>query len=157
MAHYVHEPVGSLWINEPAFVSDICPDEWDRAANTLNALGEFATRGGIVGGEALDLALLDASERVRLQSRRAREEGWEDLKGGEPSEGQRERIERLITRCDHLSNAADAVRDAAEKEQDREYAERYLLGKLAPFLEAEHEDAVAELRRYRREIGLSDE
>ncbi len=66
-ASYVYEPEGSIWANEPAFVLGIPPHEWERAANTLHALGEFHARGVIVGGEALDVALLDAEERVRMQ------------------------------------------------------------------------------------------
>ncbi len=143
-------------MNEPAFVLGIPPDEWERAANTLHALGEFHTRGVIVGGEALDVALLDAEERVRIQARRAREEGFEEPKDGEPSPGQHERIVRLIRRCDHLSNAVDAVREAAGAKRDRVYAEDYMLGELVPFLEGEHADALDELRRYKREIGLHD-
>ncbi|PLS84233.1 MAG: hypothetical protein CYG60_19060 [Actinobacteria bacterium] len=156
-AHYVYEPLGSLWANEPAFVSGISPEEWNKAAETLTALGELHTRGVLAGGEALDVALLEASERVRMQQRRAVEEGWEDLKGGEPSPGQHDRITRLIERCDHLSNAVDAAREAAKTERDRVYAEDYILGELVPFLEAERDDARDELRRYKREIGLLGE
>jgi hypothetical protein len=156
-AHYVYEPEGSLWAYEPAFVSGIPPDEWERAANTLHALGEFHTRGVIVGGEALDVALLDAEERVRIQVRRALEEGWEKPKDGEVSTGQQARIERLISRCDHLSIAIDVAREAAKTEQDEVYAEDYILGQLVPFLESERDDANNELRRYKREIGLLGE
>ena len=157
-AHYVYEPLGSLWANEPAFVSGISPDEWEEAAKTLTALGEFHARAVLAGGEALDVALTEAAERVRMQQRRAVEEGWKELVGDEPpSPGQQERIERLIARCDHLSNALDVVREAAKTEGDRAYAENYLLGELVPFLEDEHKAARDELRRYKRELGLLGE
>ncbi len=71
--------------------------------------------------------------------------------------GQHERIVRLIRRRDHLSNAVDTVREAAGATRDRVYAEGYILGQLVPFLEGEHADALDELRRYKREIGLLGE
>ena len=48
-------------------------------------------------------------------------------------------------------------REAAEAEEDRAYAESYLLGELVPFLEDEHKAARDELRRYKRELGLLGE
>ncbi len=156
-AHYVYEPEGSLWINEPAYVSGVSPEEWEQAAKTLHALGEFATQGVIVGGEALDLAILDAEERVRIQARRAREEGWEEIKDGSPSPAQAERVRRLIRRYDHLNMAAEFVTVAARSERDRVYAEGYMLGELAPSLEALRDEAGDELRRYKRELGLLED
>ncbi len=37
-ADYIHEPIGSLWVNEPAYVSGVSPEEWERAAKTLRAV-----------------------------------------------------------------------------------------------------------------------
>ncbi len=156
-ARYTHEPEGSLWINEPTYTVGISPEDWEAAAKTLNGLAQFVLDTSTVGGgEAASHAILDAEERARIQARRARKEGWEDLKGGEPSPGQQERIERLIARCDHLSIAVDVARESAKTEEDRVYAEGYILGRLVPFLEEEHTAALDELRRYRREVGLLD-
>ncbi|MDP9479190.1 MAG: hypothetical protein M3R38_26515 [Actinomycetota bacterium] len=156
-AHYVHEPEGSVWISEPNPIEGISPEEWEAAAKTLNALGQFAHDADIAGGDVVSHVIIDAEERVRIQARRAREEGWEEPKDGEVSTGQHDRITRLIERCDHLSNAVDAALQAAKVERDKRYAEDYILGTLVPFLEAERDDARNELRRYKREIGLLGE
>jgi hypothetical protein len=156
-AHYVYEPEGSVWISEPNPIAGISPEEWEAAASTLNALGQFAHDADIAGGEVVSHVIVDAEERVRIQARRAREEGWEEPKDGEVSTGQQERIERLITRCDHLSIAIDVAREAAKTEQDEVYAENYILGQLVPFLQEEHTAALDELRRYKREIGLLED
>lgn len=158
MALYVYEPEGSLWAREPVHTAGVTPEEWDAATKTLLELGQFATGGALRGdGQPLDVALTDAWERARMQARRAREEGWREPKDGEIGPGQQERIVRLIERCDHFSNAVDAVREAARVEPDRVYAENYLTGKLLPFIEAEEEAAKVELRRYKREIGLLED
>jgi hypothetical protein len=155
-AHYVYEPEGSVWISEPNPIAGTSPEEWEAAAKTLNALGQFAHDADMAAGEVVNNAILDAEERVRIQARRAREEGWEEPKDGELPPGQQERIERLIARCDHLSIAVDMVRESGKSEEDRVYAENYILGQLVPFLQEAHTAALDDLRRYKREIGLED-
>ncbi len=157
-ARYTHEPEGSLWLHEPTFTAGTSPEEWEAAARTLNALGQFALDAGTVaGGEAASMALLDAEERARIQARRAREEGWEEPEGGEPAPGQAERIHRLIHRYDHFNMAAVTVREAARTERDRASAEGYMLGELVPALEAMRDEAGDDLRRYKLEIGLLED
>jgi hypothetical protein len=155
MDRYTHEPEGSMWINEPTYTAGTAPEDWESAAKTLNALGQFVQDAGTVaGGEAASMALVDAEERARIQARRAREEGWTEPENGEPAPGQAERLRRLIHRFDHIAMAAELIREAAKTEPDRRYAEGYMLGELVPALEAMRDEAGAEIRRYRREIGM---
>lgn len=158
MAVYVHEPEGTLWVTEPTHTAGVSPEEWEAAAETLRALGQFAESGALAGdGQPLDVALTDARERARMQARRAREEGWREPEDGEEiAPGQHERVTLLIDRCDYFANAARVVRTIARPEKDAKYASFYR-EKLAPFLDAENEAAQVELRRYKREIGLLED
>ncbi len=103
-------------------------------------------------GDELDKALhLDDAEREKIV------QGFVEtfMTGGQqnPARLRNARIRRLIERIDDFSNAAEIVRQAAEAEPDRAYAEGYMLGKLLPFLEEERDEANDRLEEYREEVG----